>query len=314
MIIIAGEALVDMVAAKGEQQQFSGIPGGAAFNVACALGLLDAKPSFACPISTDNFGKMLLERMNTCKVTALLQPRVTAPTPLALVTVDNNSQPSYSFYREGTADRMLHQFNMQDVAPPTTTLLHISGFCLNEFKDFQEWMKLVNAAKANGAIISVDPNVRDSLISDPNAYRDRIKSLLAIADVVKVSDEDLQYLYPDITLDDAKAVLRTLTSLSIVTLGSKGADIHWDGKDVHVDAHKLDKIVDTVGAGDCFSAGYLYQLNHLGITQADHIASLTQEQVVTMVKFASTAAAINCGRKGCQPPTVTEINDYQASH
>ena len=308
MILIAGEALVDMVASN--KQQFTGVPGGSAYNVACALGLLDANVTFACPFSQDSLGSLLLDRLQHCGVSAFLPERVDAPTPLALVTVDENSQPTYSFYREGTADRLLAQLGEQTTAITSIKIMHITGFCLNDATDFIEWLGLVKAAKAQGAIISVDPNVRESLIDDPKEYRERIKSLLAIAHIVKVSDEDLLYLYPEDTLDAAVEALQQLTLLAIITLGSKGADIYWDGNSTHVDARVVDNIVDTVGAGDCFSAAYLYQLNQLQTFEPAQLTELTQTQIHDIVSFASTAAAINCGRKGCQPPTVKEIENY----
>jgi len=310
VIIIAGEALVDMVANQDKKQTFTGVPGGAAYNVACALGLLETQPGFVCPISNDKLGDLLLARMQECGAEYLLKQRVNAPTPLALVTVDDNSQPSYSFYRQGTADRMLHHYDMHKVAPTNTQIVHITGFCLNEADDYQQWLTLINAARAQGAIISVDPNVRESLISDPEDYRKRIKALLAIAHIVKLSDEDLQYLYPELSLADAQEKLQSLTLLSIITLGSKGAQIICDGRTLHIDARKIEHIVDTVGAGDCFSAAYLYQLQYFGITKPEQLTLLDKQQMIDMVTFASTAAAINCGRKGCQPPTVDEIKNY----
>lgn len=310
MILIAGEALVDMVARDDDKQQFTGVPGGSAYNVACALGLLEAKALFACPISKDPLGDVLLNRLQKCGATPYFQQRVNAPTPLALVNVDENGQPSYSFYREGTADRALTQIDQQEWTTGHVNIMHITGFCLNEADDYSQWIKLVQGAKAQGAIISVDPNVRESLINDPNNYRKRIKALLAMAHIVKVSDEDLQYLYPEFTLPDGIKALQRLTLLSIITLGAKGADVYCDGRHVNVAARKLETIVDTVGAGDCFSAAYLYQLYRLKIFKPDQLTELSKEQLGHILLFASTAAAINCGRKGCQPPSAEEITNY----
>lgn len=310
MILIAGEALIDMVADNDSHQKFTGVPGGAAYNVACALGLFKANPSFACPISNDHLGTSLLERMQNCGATPFLANRVDAPTPLALVTVNSTGQPRYSFYREGTADRMLEQLNQSVLLAKAVKLMHITGFCLNEADDYQQWLKLVKAAKAAGAIISVDPNVRESLISDPMPYRERIKALLSIAHIVKVSDEDLLYLYPEMTLEEAINELKVLCLLSIVTRGAEGADVYWNEQMTHVNAQKVEQVVDTVGAGDSFSAAYLYQLYMLNILTPEAITALSEEQIERIITFAGIAAAINCGRKGCQPPTLKEISDY----
>ena len=307
MILIAGEALVDMVAKSDNKQEFAAIPGGSAFNVACALGLLGATTTFACPISKDTLGDVLMNTMQRCGVSPYLSQRTAAHTPLALVNVNELGQPSYAFYREGTADRMLEPLNLQK-SLDGIHIMHITGFCLNEATDYRQWLKLVKQAKAEGAIISVDPNVRESLISDPDDYRERIKALLAIADVVKVSDEDLHYLYPDITLAAAVEKLKQLVALAIITYGAKGAEAYCAGKKSFEAAQKVEQLVDTVGAGDCFSAAYIYQLYRLEIFKAEQLAQLTKEQLSKVLIFASTAAAINCGRKGCQPPTVDEVN------
>jgi len=307
MILIAGEALVDMVAKSDNKQAFDAIPGGSAFNVACALGLLGTATTFACPLSKDALGDLLISTMQRCGVTPYLPQRTAAHTPLALVNVDEQGQPSYAFYREGTADRMLEPLSQQS-SVAGIRILHITGFCLNEATDYSHWFKLVERAKAEGAVISVDPNVRESLISDPKDYRERIKALLTIADVVKVSDEDLHYLYPDIILAAAVDKLKKLVTLAIITYGAKGAEAYCAGKKTFEAAQTVEQLVDTVGAGDCFSAAYIYQLNRLEIFKAEQLSQLTEEQLSQVLIFASTAAAINCGRKGCQPPTADEVN------
>ena len=309
MILIAGEALIDMVSDPAQASRFSAHPGGAAYNVACALGLLGAKPGFVCPISQDTLGNLLLERLAECDASAVLPHRVRAPTPLALVTVDENSQPSYSFYREGTADRALAEFAMDNVAPTATTMMHISGFCLNEANDYQHWLTLVKSILKQGALLSVDPNVRANLVTDKDDYLARIHQLMEMAHVVKVSDEDLLYLCPGKDLAKAKQALAAKVPLLIVTLGAKGAEALYQGETVTVPAQKVTKMADTVGSGDCFAGTYLYGLEQAGVTGAEDIHKLSTAQLHEILSLAAKAAAINCERHGCQPPTLAELTN-----
>jgi len=310
MILVAGEALIDIVNNNANTTEFTAIMGGSAYNVACALGILETQPTFACPISTDSFGDLLLKGLEKHGVSVGLTPRVSAPTPLAIVNFTADNQPSYSFYRQGTADRAIDQFALKDAVAKKTKMLHITGFCLNEADDYTHWVKLVHAVKDNNGIISVDPNVRAGLITNEEEYRERIQSLMALAHVVKVSDEDLAYLYPNITPEDAKQELASRTQLAIITLGSQGAEAFWNEQRISVSSFGLSELVDTVGAGDCFSAAYLYGLHTLAITKPTEIADLSPDQLSSLLTFASAAAAINCGRKGCQPPSISEINVF----
>lgn len=308
MIVVAGEALVDMVAKdmRPPQPVLTAAPGGSAFNVACALGLLACQTGFICPLSQDSLGQLLCRRLEQCGVKALLQPAVSAATPLALVTVDHNNQAHYSFYREGTADRLIGDFALESALPKETTLLHITGFCLNEADDYQHWITLINAAKQQGAIISVDPNVRANLVSDPEDYRRRINDLINLADIVKVSDEDLLYLAEQQSIEDASQQLAARVKLAIITYGADGARAFYQQQSIAVPANSIDHLVDTIGAGDCFAAAYLYGVQQ-AIDATKDINTLKAKDLQKILKFAAQAAAINCTRQGCQPPTLAEL-------
>jgi len=307
MILVAGEALMDLVHSQKVTTKINAFPGGAGFNVACALGNLGAAVSFAYPVSNDTLGDALLAQLTKHGVRYALNSRTILPTPLALVLITDAGQPDYRFYLQGTADSGLSNYNPQDMLTSEVTALHLTGFTLNEKENFDFWYRLAVNAKKNGCMVSLDPNVRPVLISNPTEYRERIWRLIDLADVVKVSDEDLAYLVPDTTLDESSAIIANSSILAIITLGESGCNILHHGVTTHVDAVPVDNFVDSIGAGDCFSAGYLLKMAELGLFNAESLRGISKIQIKRIFSFASFNASINCSRKGCQPPTIEEL-------
>jgi len=307
MILVAGEALMDLVQSKEITTNINAFPGGAGFNVACALGNLGAAVSFAYPISNDKMGGVLLAQLTKHGVHYALNSRAILPTPLALVSITGEGQADYRFYRQGTADSGLSNYNPQDMLTSEVTALHLTGFTLNDKENFDFWYRLAVNAKKNGCMVSLDPNVRPVLITNPTEYRERIWHLIDLADVVKVSDEDLSYLAPDKTLDESSAVIANSSTLAVITLGESGCNVLHHGVTTHVDAAPVDNFVDTIGAGDCFSAGYLLKMAELGLFNAGSLRGISKMQIKSIFSFAALNASINCSRKGCQPPAIEEL-------
>jgi len=307
MILVAGEALMDLVHSQEVMTKITAFPGGAGFNVACALGNLGAATSFAYPISNDKMGGVLLARLTKHGVRYALNSRTILPTPLALVSITDGGQADYRFYRQGTADSSLSNYNPQDMLTSEVTALHLTGFTLNDKENFDFWYRLAVNAKKNGCMVSLDPNVRPVLITNPTEYRERIWRLIDLADVVKVSDEDLAYLAPDTTLDKSSAVIANSSMLAIITLGESGCNVLHHGVTTHVDAVPVDNFVDSIGAGDCFSAGYLLKMAELGLFNAESLRGISKMQIKCIFSFAALNASINCSRKGCQPPAIEEL-------
>ena len=312
MILAAGEALIDLVMQTPyDAGHYAAKVGGAPLNAALALGRLDAPVSFACPISTDHFGDMIVEKLSGSKVALAAPDRVTAPSPLAVVTLDDNGVPSYNFYREGTADRQIDDRFIEQCLGTDFDLLHIGGTALADAGDFNQWIKLIKAAKDNSKLVSIDPNIRPTLITDMQDYTARLASAFSYADIIKASDEDCALLFGHADIETLRADHFATARLIVITLGSKGIMAQTSsGQPLEMPVEKLANIRDTVGAGDCFQAGLLSQLWHNGYLQsASALDTLDAEKLSPALAFGHKVAAINCQRDGCNPPFLHEVGN-----
>jgi len=307
MVLVAGEALIDIISNNKKGNNAELIPGGSGFNVACALGSLEVDTSFLYPLSSDPMGDLLLDKLNTYKVNYALTERLDLPTPLAFVSIQGNN-PSYHFYRKGTVDGELNRFDYHKYLEQDVKIIHLTGFTLNNSDDFKLWYKFASIAKELGCLISLDPNVRPPAIKNYDLYREQIWKLIELSDVVKMSDEDLTFIAPDIAISDAQKLVAENTTLSVVTSGLGGSDIIFCNDLIHIDTIPQINYVDSVGAGDCYSAGYIKQIMSLGVFDLASLKSVSKEQVRKIFNFASTNASINCAKRGCQPPSINMHN------
>ncbi len=225
MFVVGGESLVDLVP---DGNPVDGVikrtphPGGSPYNCAIALSKLGNDTGFLCPISRDTFGSYLLGPLEAAGVTALLGERVKAPTTLAVVSDDGHGNPRYAFYRE--ADRAFTRDGLIAALPQNLTLFQFGGFCPIEPVDAAVWLDVARTAAGRGATITIDPNVRPSLIDDMDAYRQRLGACLDLAHLVKVSEEDLEELDPGKSIKAHAAALpaRPNCPMVIGPLGAKG--------------------------------------------------------------------------------------------
>ena len=308
MIVCAGEALIDMLprrTVEGEHA-FAPYPGGAVFNTAVALGRLGAPAGFLSGLSTDLFGAMLERALKESRVGASLCVRSERPTTLAFVTLEDG-QASYAFYDENTALRALTPEDMPAL-PDDVTALFLGGISL-VFEPCAGAFEALAAREAGRRAIVLDPNVRPGFIADPEGYRHRIGRLMALSDVVKVSDEDLHWLMPPAVGHDtgalARAVLDLGPSLVCVTRGAEGATAFSEGGAVAVPARRA-RVVDTVGAGDTFDAGLMASLHEAGLL-APGLPGLSEEALRGALALAARAAAVTVSRAGADPPWRHEI-------
>jgi fructokinase len=305
VICVGGENLIDHVTRDGD---VTALPGGSPFNVAMALGRQAADVHYLTPISTDAWGDMLAETLTGSNV-RLAGGREDALTTMARVTVTDGI-PSYLFERDGTAERHVTVPSLTAAMPETTEALHTGSLAVSEGNDADAWEETCAAVFARGILVSIDPNVRLSIISDVESYRARIFRMMERAHVLKLSDEDLDGLCPDMLQADAMESIRSSTSASLIvmTKGPEGA-MAWCG-DIAVDmpAPPVPDLVDTVGAGDTFMATLLASLARFGALSPEALPKLSRDDVEGLIRRAGMAAAINCSRAGCNPPTVRELD------
>lgn len=309
MIVVGGDNLVDLLQTGSDEHEvsFSGMRGGSAYNTARAIARQDQNVGFLTPISTDSLGAFLADKMVDDGV-KLLADRSNAPTSLAVVTL-TDGQAGYQFYRNETAERMVAETSLVSNMPKDAKLFHLTSLAIVEGQDADDWASFYAKQFANGLITTLDPNVRPLLIHERAQYLERLSGLFANTGLLKLSDEDLEWIYPDQSFDDAcQSVLKATSAvITIVTKGSEGAIAFKGGKSVSVPAATVSELVDTVGAGDTFMGTTLAQLARMDITDLTALDALTLVDWEKIMTTSAKGAAINCGRKGCQPPTTKEL-------
>lgn len=301
MILCAGESLIDMVPSDGT---FRPLAGGAVYNTAIALGRLGQDTGYLWPISRDPFGDQILRPLAEAGVNTDLCPRTDRLTTLALVTL-TNGEARYSFYDEGSAGRMLLPEDIGPL-PETVTALFAGGISLVP-DPCGGTIEALIAQHHDRLPVMIDPNIRPFFITDAGAYRARLARLLPMADIVKLSADDLEWLHPDLSPEDAaRAVLATGPKLVLQTGGEAGAKAIWAGETVHAPAVRA-TVADTIGAGDTFNAGVLASLDRQGLLTKDAIAAITPAQIHAALTLGAQAAAVTVSRPGANPPWSHEM-------
>jgi fructokinase len=301
MILSCGEALIDMLprtAADGAPC-FQPFVGGSPFNTAIALGRLGARVGFYGGLSRDVFGASLKAALVASNVDIALSPESDRPTTLAFVVlVDGDAR--YAFYDENSAARMLAPADLPAL-PAEISTLHFSAVSLVQEPCGSAYEALV-AREHGRRVISLDPNVRPSLIRDRAPYLARIERLMAMADVVKLSEDDLRWLAPGTSFADfADARLGDGPSLMILTRGEDGATAITRRLTLDVPGRTV-TVADTVGAGDTFTAGLHAWLQQAGRLDKGGIAGLSRDDLAKALDYAVTAASITVSRPGADPP------------
>ena len=308
MILVGGENLMDMIQVDNHYQNvlFKAIPGGSPYNLALAAGRQGVRVGYVTPISEDSNGDQLVANLLSSNV-QLLGPRVPEPTSLAMVNIEGGT-PSYAFYREGTAERLVNLEKLTKNLTDDVAIFHIGSLALTGGSDALVWEEFLGKAMDKGIKVSLDPNVRPSLVGEPDVYRQRIKRLMTKVDILKLSDEDLLWLFNENT-DESSALseLRAIANaeLLILTRGSKGSSIWHNDKWYAAPAYPVDKLSDTVGAGDTFMASVLVWLTKNENMKRLGVLELKEKQ--DLQYYAGKAASLNCKKQGCNPPWENEL-------
>ena len=306
MIVSCGEALIDFLplAVPGGPAGFAPHVGGSPFNVAVALGRLGSRAGFLGGLSRDPFGEMLAGALHAANVDTTLTCFSDRPTTLAFVTVVNGDA-RYAFFDEGSAGHMLTGADLPAL-PKTVTALHFGSFSLAEEPCGSAFEALMQGEQ-NERVISLDVNVRPALIRNRAGYLARIDRLIAMADIVKLSAEDLEWLSPGAAFGDtARNWLGKGAKLVVLTRGAAGAEAVTASASVAVPA-ALVSVADTVGAGDTFMAAILAHLDSAGLLDKRALRRLTKSRVTDLLTFAANAAAITVSRPGADPPWRHEL-------
>ena len=316
MIIVIGEALIDLIESREIKGQFQAVVGGANANVALALARRGTDHQFLARISSDRFGTLIKERLSSNNVNLDHSIQTDEPTTLAVISVNAQGSPTYNFYTNGTADWGW----TKDELPTKETVKNlnakaISFGCLTMAMEpgnhvIEAWAKELQ----NDLTISHDINIRAALGFDRAVERERVERVNSFSHIIKASDEDIEWLYDLAPDTDVTPIInnwiKDTNKIVLLTRGSLGTRIYRNNQTMDVPARKI-TVVDTVGAGDTFVANLLGQLednNYLGENPLEKLASLPTEQLAQYVKTAGIAASITCERAGCEPPTLEEVS------
>jgi fructokinase len=301
LIVVAGEALIDLVPAGDDM--LAAHPGGGPYNTARALGRLERPVAYLGRISTDRFGARLASALATDGVRLDAHVRTDDPTTLALVELDEHGSGRYRFYDEGTAAPGLTASDALSALPDGVAFLHVGTLGL-VLEPMAAALEALAGDLSGRALVMVDPNCRPAVIADPAGYRARLTRVLAFADVVKVSEEDLAWLAPGVpAAGAARALLGQGPAVVLLTLGGEGALVLSGDGEEQVAAPPVE-VVDTIGAGDAFSGGWLAwwserELGRAELADAGRVAEAT--------RFACLVAARTCARAGASPPWRAEL-------
>lgn len=309
MIVIGGENLIDFIEEPGSggYPLYRAIPGGSPYNTAKAAARQGPPVGYLTPISDDTLGRLLRAGLTPDGV-ALLAPPSVRPTSLAVVSL-RDGQPAYQFYREGTAERDVTLASLTASLPASPRAFYIGSLALAHGPDAEAWAALFEALAGRGVFTAIDPNIRAAFIADRAAYMTRLERLFTRANLIKLSDEDVAWLYPDLDEDAALAAIaaRSGADLVVLTRGGAGAVALRGDDRFAVPPHPVANLRDTVGAGDTFMGSLLAQTAVRGLMAGRALAGAPRDTVAAILATAARAAAMNCARVGCNPPTSAEL-------
>lgn len=308
--ISIGEMLIDFTPVHSKEASgiiFEQNPGGAPANVACALSKLGRRTSFIGKVGNDQFGKFCKNALEACNVDAsnlVLSDK--HATTLAFVHLSSSGNRDFSFYRKNLADVNLE---MSDILPDLlkqTKIFHFGSVSMTDEPSRTTTLECVRLAKESGAVISYDPNLRPSLWDSPITAKEIITNALPLADILKVSEEELEFLFGE--RDCEKAAYMVLDKFNIpfvlVSRAQYGCLAVVNSRTYSAQAYDV-ATIDTTGAGDCFFAGILHNLLDFGV----EIRNLQDEQINYMLEYANAIGSLATTKKGAIPaiPSHEEI-------
>ncbi|SDN86790.1 fructokinase [Psychrobacillus sp. OK028] len=305
-VICLGEALIDFIPLDNENLTYQKAPGGAPANVAVGIAKLGGKSVFHGKVGNDVLGHFLVDTLNRYSVqTTSMLFTEDAKTGVTFVTLDPSGDRTFSFYINPSADRFLEEKELDHKLFETNKILHIGSISLISEPSRSATLKAIELAKEKGMLVSYDPNLRLDLWSSSEMAKEAIISTIPSADILKISEEELEFLTGATNLEEGIASLPDLP-LIVVTLGEKGSIYRFNNQTVRVPALKS-KVVDTTGAGDAFVSGMLYLINE----SAKSLPNFTDTEMEEIIRFGSISGGLATTQKGAMTglPSLQEIKD-----
>jgi fructokinase len=307
MLLSCGDALIDFLPVKSVDGRDATVPvaGGSCLNIAVGMARLGAPAGFVGGISIDLFGRLIADHALASQVDLRYATRSEHHTTLAFVrTVEG--EPQYGFYDEATASRNWI-YQRGSIPFDQIEAVHVGSTTLADDKGAAQALAMVEDARGS-VTISFDPNCRPKLVKDKARYVDRMAAFAAASDIVRMSDVDFGFLYGGSDYAGrAELMIKAGASLVVVTRGIKGAQAwHREAGTVEVKAPIVD-VVDTIGAGDSFQAALLFALRAMGRIGRQALAQTNSEELGRVLSFATSCAAVTCGRAGADPPRQSDV-------
>ena len=305
VIVTVGEALIDLIEEDGVLRP---LPGGGPFNSAVALGRLGVPVGFLGRLSHDRFGGLLEARLAESGVDGRYLLRGPAPTTLSVVQKIDDGGHEFVFYLEGTSYADLAA--RRPARTRARSARAVRGHARARDRSARGAIEALLERESPRRLIVVDPNVRPAVFGDRDEYRRRFERWAGFAHVIKLSDADAAWLYPDVPAEDVlDGILARGVRLAVLTRGADGALAKSAVARAEAASPAVD-VVDTVGAGDAFTAGLLRWLWSSGRLDADAVGALGSDELEDAVELAAAVGALQCSRAGATPPTLAELDRF----
>lgn len=308
MIVACGEALIDMVPLPDDPATFQARPGGCPLNTAVAAARLGAKVAFLGRIGGDFLGDRLMRALQADCIDCRFVVRSDQPATLAFVEHGPDGE-RYAFYSNGAADRSLSESDLPAGLGEEASFLMVGSISLTQEPAASTIVSLVER-EAGRVSVSLDPNIRPSLAGDRGAYTRRLERVIAASAVVKTSTADLSWLFPGAAEEQAaERLLATAPELVVVTRGADGAMARTRHGAASVPVPHV-SVADTIGAGDTFHGALLFSLEAGDVRTRGDLAGMTAEDLRRTLSFAAAAAALNCTKRGADPPSRAAVRAF----
>lgn len=280
-----GEALIDFLPYN---EGFLPVVGGAPANVASCVARLGGDAYFVGKVGEDMFGEKILQALSKAGVHIDYATKTNkANTALSFVSLKENGEREFSFYRNPSADMFLEKADIANITFEKEDILHFCSVDLLDMPVKKATITAIKKIKTAGGLVSFDPNIRKNLWNDHDEYKQTIKAFLPQADIVKISDDECEFIFGYSDTDTIAKRLLNTAKIVIVTLGEKGSMCFTSNQKTYQKAYKI-KCIDTTGAGDSFIGSFLYFLNN----------NSSNENIEHALQKAAATSAIVCTKKG----------------